>query len=369
MCVTWRAKRTALRLRRRACRDADFADSYRAVGITVLRRRNCQIFGPSRHLAKLSDSFCRYFDGRINLDRHLSRQATESYAKRSTALGLISHRALRTSNCGANLQSLNAAGHRAKKDPVRSEAVRRPLLGRTWARSHLCHKATLAILFDHLVSSSKNCGRYGEAERLRGLQIDDHQVFRRQLHRKLRRLCATENVIDVARTAVKYIFEVSSVGEQTAISGDNRCLVDRRNIISRCQRYDERAVDFDEIVGMPRRPLPGSRASAAMAASISVSLWTGAAIDATFSDRAAASNEGRAYDWIKGAVSGLNIITARFTLGAIAVSNSSHLLAIDPSIELNPVMFPPGAAGSLRIPSQPGRQRLQIQWGWSRSHA
>ena len=29
-------------------------------------------------------------------------------------------------------------------------------------------------------------------------------------------------------------------------------------------------------------------------------------------------------------MSGLNIITARLTLGAIAVSNSSHLLAIDP---------------------------------------
>ena len=42
-------------------------------------------------LAKLSDSLCRYFDVRIHFDRHLSRQATESYVKRSTALGLISH--------------------------------------------------------------------------------------------------------------------------------------------------------------------------------------------------------------------------------------------------------------------------------------
>src|SRR5262249_14019447 len=83
-------------------RDADLAHSYRAVGITVLRRRNCQIFGPSRHFAKLPDCLCRYLDVRIDLDRHLSRQATESYVKRSTALGLISHEGLRTltTDCG-----------------------------------------------------------------------------------------------------------------------------------------------------------------------------------------------------------------------------------------------------------------------------
>ena len=41
-------------------------------------------------------------------------------------------------------------------------------------------------------------------------------------------------------------------------------------------------------------------------------------------------------------MSGLNIIAARVRPGAISVSNSSHLLAIDASSELNPVMFPPG---------------------------
>ena len=41
-------------------------------------------------------------------------------------------------------------------------------------------------------------------------------------------------------------------------------------------------------------------------------------------------------------MSGLNSIIARLTPGAIPVSNSNHLLAMDPSSELNPVMFPPG---------------------------
>src|SRR6516225_3908422 len=39
-------ERRALPLRRSACRDADFAHFHYASGITILRRRNRQIFGP-----------------------------------------------------------------------------------------------------------------------------------------------------------------------------------------------------------------------------------------------------------------------------------------------------------------------------------
>jgi hypothetical protein len=37
-----------------------------------------------------------------------------------------------------------------------------------------CHKPTLAsLLFDHLVGARKQCGRYIEAERLGGFEVDD----------------------------------------------------------------------------------------------------------------------------------------------------------------------------------------------------
>src|SRR6516165_10611668 len=100
----------------------------------------------------------------------------------------------------------------------------------------MCQQRKSALI-DHLVGSCEQCRGYSEAERLGGLQIDDHKIFRRQLHRKFRRLCATENVINIAGTTVKYILELSSVGEQTTISSDNGCLVDCRNSIPRCQRY------------------------------------------------------------------------------------------------------------------------------------
>ena len=66
----------------------------------------------------------------------------------------------------------------------------------------------------------------------------------------------TTDTINITGTPPKYIFEVSSVREQAAISGDNRSLIDRRDIVPRCQRYDERAVDFDKIVWHAKKTEP-----------------------------------------------------------------------------------------------------------------
>src|SRR5690349_8154346 len=70
--------------------------SQRVVGIAVLRPRYRQIIGPIHQVAKLSDGLGRYFDVSIHCNRHLGRQATEGYVKRSAALGLVSHDGLRT---------------------------------------------------------------------------------------------------------------------------------------------------------------------------------------------------------------------------------------------------------------------------------
>ena len=59
-------------------------------------------------------------------------------------------------------------------------------------------------------------------------------------------------------------------------------------------------------------------------------------ISTTLSDRAAASNEGIKVD--TGAVSGLNMIAARFRPGSISESNSSHLPASEASKRAKPVM-------------------------------
>jgi hypothetical protein len=66
-----------------------------------------------------------------------------------------------------------------------------------------------------------------------------------------------------------------------------------------------------------------------MAVSISPSLRTGAMIGPILSDRAAVSNEGIKVD--TRAVSGLNMIAARLSPGAISESSSSHLPASEGS--------------------------------------
>jgi hypothetical protein len=66
---------TTLRLRRRASRDVSLAHPYRALGMAVLRRRDCQVVRPNRRLAKVADGPCRYFDARLHFDTHLSGQA------------------------------------------------------------------------------------------------------------------------------------------------------------------------------------------------------------------------------------------------------------------------------------------------------
>ena len=60
-----------------------------------------------------------------------------------------------------------------------------------------CEQSQQVALFNHLVGALLEEQRNIEAERLGGLGVDGHLKFGRQLDRKLRRLCATENVIDV----------------------------------------------------------------------------------------------------------------------------------------------------------------------------
>ena len=61
-------------------------------------------------------------------------------------------------------------------------------------------------------------------------------------------------------------------------------------------------------------------------------------IGSTLSDRAAVSSEGICVD--AGAVSGLNMITARLSRGAISESSSSHLPTSVASVVAKPVTFP-----------------------------
>src|SRR5262245_50335673 len=88
-----------------------------------------------------------------------------------------------------------------------------------------------------------------------------------------------------------------------------------------------------------------------MARSISAASPTGARVNVTTSDGAAASIDSQYWpEWVLG----LKIAAARATRGATALSSSSHLPPIEGSKLVNPVILPPGRARLATKPAPTG---------------
>ena len=62
-------------------------------------------------------------------------------------------------------------------------------------------------LFDHLVGAQQYRLRHRKAERLGGLEVHGHLVFRRKLHREIARLLAAQNAIDINGGATKDVYQ------------------------------------------------------------------------------------------------------------------------------------------------------------------
>src|SRR5215210_5955805 len=72
----------------------------------------------------------------------------------------------------------------------------------TWSvrsnRSEKCQIRKSSVLFDHFVGAVEQRQWDGEAERLRGFEIDHQFELGRQLHGKIARLCSFQNLVDVS---------------------------------------------------------------------------------------------------------------------------------------------------------------------------
>ena len=66
-------------------------------------------------------------------------------------------------------------------------------------------------LLDHLVGAVKQCRRHGEAERIRGFEVDHQLILGRRLRWQVGRLLALEDAVHIGRSKPKKIALLTSV--------------------------------------------------------------------------------------------------------------------------------------------------------------
>ena len=77
-----------------------------------------------------------------------------------------------------------------------------------------------------------------KAERLGGLEVDDELVPGRRLYRKIARLLASQNAIDVSGSAAVLLEKIESIRNQSASVDEVASIVDRRQFVLGRERDD-----------------------------------------------------------------------------------------------------------------------------------
>src|SRR5215469_16459007 len=114
--------------------------------------------------------------------------------------------------------------------------------------------------------------RHGEAERLRGIEVDDQLEFRGLLNRQIGRLLTLEDLSRVMADQAKGISEAWSIADQAAGSDEFAPRIARRNGMARCQRHELLAPAGQERIGGDDERVNMQLDCEAKALSISLSL-------------------------------------------------------------------------------------------------
>ena len=112
-----------------------------------------------------------------------------------------------------------------------------------------CAPQQIALLFDHLIGSSKQLGINVEAERLGSFQVNHQIVLRWCLHRHVLWFLAPENAIDIRRRLPKLVNEVSPVGHETTVINEVAREINRRQSVPSRQGNEQLAMNIRERAG------------------------------------------------------------------------------------------------------------------------
>src|SRR5262249_21595003 len=74
----------------------------------------------------------------------------------------------------------------------------------------------IAALFDHLVGAGDDRSRYGDAQQLRGCEIDDKFKLRRLLDRQFTRFRAAKNLVGVLGCAPEHVQKTRTIRYQAS---------------------------------------------------------------------------------------------------------------------------------------------------------
>src|SRR5262245_23734553 len=97
--------------------------------------------------------------------------------------------------------------------------------------------------FDHLVGAGEHARWQLKADRLGGLQIDHQLELGWRLHRKVGRLLAPEDAVDVTGRASELVDGIRSIGNQAAGGGEVGEWVNRTQLVARRKHDDQLAVN------------------------------------------------------------------------------------------------------------------------------
>ena len=116
---------------------------------------------------------------------------------------------------------MSALGHKQTYAVQNVMSALHPKADMCIATAHVCYGpiADFRHLLDHLVCAAKYCRRNGEAQCLRGFEIDHQFVLGRRLYRQVSGLFALEDAVNIRRCLSKPIDHVGSVGDQAAVCG------------------------------------------------------------------------------------------------------------------------------------------------------